>query len=141
MELKEKQIAEAITRMQMLHLLGKVRTDFKRSGRVYYSERQTRIMDGVLYYLDNKPEFVELKKAFEDKYGALVYHCQLVNTNFGLMLSMLYVSENEEEWNLDRSCLSHNETYAYVCNLSCPQDSEIGLIGIRPVNGGITRTW
>ena len=106
-------------------------------------EKIITFFKGLLYtyYLDNKPEFVELKKAFEDKYGALVYHCQLVNTNFGLMLSMLYVSENEEEWNLDRSCLSHNETYAYVCNLSCPQDSEIGLIGIRPVNGGITRTW
>lgn len=141
MELKAKQIQEAVLRMQMLRIMGKVRNDFQRGGRVYYSERQNRIFDGILYYLDNNSTFEKLKKDFELKYGALVYHAQLVHTEIGDMLSLLYVSKNEEEWNLDKNDLLHGQTYAYVYNLTCPDDSEVGLIGIRPVNGGVTRTW
>lgn len=140
-EIRTLQVNEALTRMQMLNIMGSVRNAFKRSGRVFYSERQSKFMDGILYYLDNNPKYVKFVKEFEKKYNTVVYHAQLIHTNIGTMLSLLYVSSETEEWPLDRRDLANGEVYAYVVNLDCPDDSEIGLIGVKPVNGGITRTW
>lgn len=141
MQLKEQQKQEALERMHMLKIMGNVRNAFRQSERVFYSERQNKFFDGILYWLDNKEEYIKIKNDFENEYGALVYHAQLTHTAFGNLLSFLYVSKHEDEWNDDKSMLKHGTTYAYVYNLSNPDMSEIGAIGVAPCNGGITRTF
>ena len=135
-ELKNKQKQEAIKRMKMLHLMPQVIKDFEKNNKVYYSERQNKIFNAILYWLDNNKEYMDLVKEFEEKYQALVYHSQLTHTEFGDMLSLLYVSSQEEEWMLDEQDLRDGYTFAYVIN-GC--FSEFGTIGIRPSQGGILR--
>lgn len=50
---------------------------------------------------------------------------------FGRCLALLYVSAEEEEWELDREDLKGRVPLAYVANLDAP---------IAPVNGGLVRT-
>lgn len=138
--LKEKQKAEALKRMRMLNLMSNVIKDFEKKNKVYYSERQNNIFNAILYWVDNKKEYVDLVNEFEKKHNALVYHCQLTHMEFGDCLSLLYVSQNEEEWEQDTNDIREGYAFAYVANLDCPQDSEFGTIGIRPSQGGVLRT-
>lgn len=149
-ELKTQQKTEALERMRMLNILGKVRNDFRLSGRVYYSERQNKFFDGILYWLDNEPRYIGIKKAFEKQTGALVYHAQVTHLVDGDMLSLLYVSPNQSEWNLDREDIKNGQAVAHCIMLEgstdevCEEDeyfAESGYIGIKSVNGGITRLW
>ena len=55
-------------------------------------------------------------------------------------LALLYVSAEEEEWELDREDLEGRVPLAYVANLDAPDCSELGSIGIAPANGGLVRT-
>lgn len=140
MTLKEKQKQEALKRMQMLQLMNEVRNDFKKTGRVYYSERQNSMFNAVLYWLDNNPEYVKIVKDFEKKHNALVYHCQLTHFEFGSCLSLLYVSGEEDEWQMENDDLSEGYPLAYVVSLDNESYSEFGSIGVRPSMGGIVRT-
>jgi len=140
-ERKEQLKEEAIARMRLLRLMPKIIGEFKRSNRVYYSERQNAMFNAVLYWLDNKPEWVEFVKDFENKNNCLVYHCQLTYTEFGDMLSLLYVDNDETEWELEKEAIANGQTLAYVHNLSDTDLSEYGMIGVKPSMGGITRTW
>lgn len=138
--LLERQKQEALTRMQMLGLMGNVRKAF-RNGTLYYSERQNAYFNAVLYFLDNNPDWAAKIRELEQDKGILVYHAQLTHTSMGDMLSLLYVSKHETEWALDRKALAQAETCAYVMNLDDPDCSEFGWIGIKPAMGGVVRTW
>lgn len=139
--LKEQQKTEALARMKMLKIMGNVCNAFRISNRVFYSERQNQIFDGILYWLDNEDEYVKIKNDFEKETGALVYHAQLTHTEFGDLLAFLYVSKRKSDWDIDKDMLKNGETIAYVYNLTDPNLSESGLIGVAPRNGGITRTY
>ena len=78
--------------------------------------------------------------SFEEEYNAVVYHVIHSHTNFGELLSLLYVSEHEEEWEYDREDLEEGIAVAYVENLTYWDCSEMGSIGIEPRNGGLART-
>lgn len=112
---RDLQKAEAIERMRMLHLHSNVINEFRNQGRVNLSE-------------------------FEKKHNALVYHVIHNNTVFGEMLAFLYVSDSEEEWDMDRGDLKNGITLAYVENVSNKCCSEFGSIGIQPSLGGLVRT-
>ena len=140
MNLKEKQKQEALKRMQALQLMNEVRKDFRDNDRVYYSERQSAFFNAVLYWLDNNNEFVKIVKEFEKKTNALVYHCQLTHFEFGDCLSLLYVSAEEDEWEMENNDLNEGYPLAYVVNLDNESYSEFGSIGVRPSMGGIVRT-
>lgn len=140
MNLKEKQKAEALKRMSILKIMKEVRDDFKNNNKVYYSERQNRIFNAVLYWLDNNEEWEQMVKEFETKHNYLVYHCQLTHFEFGDCLSLLYVSNEESEWEQDKQDLKDGYAFVYAKNLECDYDSDWGTIGIAPSMGGITRT-
>ena len=142
-ELRQLQKAEAIKRLELLKLLPNVITDFKNNDTVYYSERQNKIFDGILYWISNNEDYERLVKEFEENYDALVYHAQLTRLSYGLCLSMLFVSKYQEEWEMEREAITNPydgviDTYAYVANLNEPDFSEIGRIGIIRKNGGIS---
>lgn len=145
-ELRQLQKAEAIKRLELLKLLPNVITDFKNNDTVYYSERQNKIFDGILYWISNNEDYERLVKEFEENYDALVYHAQLTRFSYGLCLSMLFVSKYQEEWKMEREAITNPydgviDTYAYVANLNEPDFSEIGRIGIIRKNGGISRVY
>lgn len=140
---RQEQKQEALKRMKLLKLHNNVINEFKKEDVVYYSERQNRIFDGILYWVSNKPEFVEIIKEFETEYNALVYHAQLTRTTFGDCLTLLYVSQYDEEWQMDLDALKEQEihTCAYVVNLDEPDFSEFGYVGLIRKNGGISRVY
>lgn len=145
-ELRQLQKAEAIKRLELLKLLPNVITDFKNNDTVYYSERQNKIFDGILYWISNNEDYERLVKEFEENYDALVYHAQLTRFSYGLCLSMLFVSKYQEEWEMEREAITNPydgviDTYAYVANLNEPDFSEIGRIGIIRKNDGISRVY
>ncbi len=139
--LKEQQKTEALERMKMLKIMGRVCNEFRQSGRVNYSERQNPVFDGILYWLDNEDKYVKIVKDFEERTGYLVYHAQLTHTGFGDLLALLYVSDRPSEWDEDKYMLKQGDAVAYVHNLTDEHLSETGLIGVAPRNGGITRTY
>lgn len=61
-ELRQLQKAEAIKRLELLKLLPNVITDFKNTDTVYYSERQNKIFDGILYWISNNEDYERLVK-------------------------------------------------------------------------------
>lgn len=140
MTLRERQKEEAIKRMKTLGLMSNVIKDFEKNNKVYYSERQNAFFNAILYWIDNEPEFIKTVKQFEKKHNALVYHCQLTHLECGDVLSLLYVSTNENEWQQDKEQLTQGIAYAYVKNLKSDYDSEFGSIGVRPSMGGVLRT-
>ena len=138
---KEMQINEAVERLQLLDLHKNVLKDFKR-GVVNYSERTP--LGGILYYVDGEKKFLETIKAFEEEYGGIVYHCTHENTEFGELLTMLYVSKHEDEWETDRKDLTikYNGAKiltAYVKNLTFPELSEFGSVALVERGGGLIR--
>ena len=140
---------EAIERMRMLSFHPNVEKEWEEDEKVNYSEpvKLGRAVVGVLYWLDNQPEFAEAVREAEEEFGIKVYHALHTNTEFGDLLSCLYVGSNEEIWPQDRSDLERKmpdgsrEVMAYVINLSDPMLSEFGYIGIKEACGGLIRVY
>lgn len=130
---------EALLRMKMLGLSENVIKDFEEEGRVYYSERINPTFDGILYWLDNKETWQKFVSDFEKEYNALVYHAQLSHLVFGDCLSLLFVSNYPEEWDVDKKDLENSLPFVYVWNMTDTELSEFGTIGLKPKNGGVTR--
>lgn len=139
---KELMFTEALERMNIINFLPAVREDFKKSKRLYYSERSP--LGGILYWLDNNPEWAEKVKQIEEKLDILVYHVTHEYTQFGELLTLLCVTSYEEEWVYERNDLRDkvgNKFYAfaYVLNLDCPEYSEFGTVVMREGSGGLIR--
>lgn len=139
-DIREKQTQEAVRRMKMLRLHPNAINDFK--GATYENDGEKLINYseyGVLYWIEDE-EWKNIIATFEEEYDCVVYHAILSHTTCGDMLSLLYVSSTEEEWDMDRRDMMYGYVYAYVSNLSCPSLSEIGSICIEPRFGGVIRT-
>ena len=91
---RAKMVEEAVDRMRRLGMMPQVITKFRKQGTVLKSETA-----GILYDLND-----EEKKAvadWEEKSGGIVYAAILSNMVFGRCLALLYISAEEEEWELD----------------------------------------
>ena len=138
---KEKIFEECLRRMKALklHDEGKFSCvgSFKEDQKPWKSE-----FDGILYWLDEDEE--QAVKEFEEKHqGYKVYHCIKSHTEFGELLSMLYVNGNDEEFEEDKENFDYDiadgYAFAYVKNLTDDWSSEFGSIGIQSINGGVQR--
>lgn len=130
---RAKMVEEAVSRMVCLGMIPQAITKFRKQGEVLKSE-----VAGFLYELDERE-----KKAvadWEKESGGIVYAAILNKMSFGKCLSLLYVSAENEEWEMDREDIAERTPYAYVANLDAPEWSELGSIGIIPANGGLKRT-
>lgn len=143
-ELREKQKQEALKRLKILqkdYLVHKnVLKEFKENETIYYSENFGGYMQGILYWLHNKSQYVEKVKEIEEKRNIYVYKCILSHTNFGDILDCLYISSDEESWEYEREQLENDGIVdSYCINLSDEYCSEFSCIEIIGVNGGLTR--
>ena len=130
--------SEAIKRMKALNLYPNIINEFEKDGTLNCSENRV----GALYWLDD--EMKDAVSQIESRYDLLVYHCTLDYTEFGRLLTCLYVSSTPDEWGMDNEDLildEDNTCYplAYVINLDDDTCSEFGSVGIRLMNGGVVR--
>ena len=130
---KEQMKQEALARMKLLKLYSVLLEDFE-DGKISYSEGEF----GRLYRVKRKVE--EVVQKFENRTGYLVYHVINNDTSIGHMLTLLYVSTEMDEWAADKQDLQEGCPLAYVENLTYPDCSEFGSVGVKPFNGGVVRT-
>lgn len=129
----EEKKTEAIRRMEKLKLNPDIISEFSNENIIKVTD-----MKGNISNIDD--ENLKYVKAFEQRYGTLVYHVMHSDTEFGELLTMMYVSDHSEEWTYDYNMLDDKIAYAYVENLSEELFSEIGSVGFISINGGLVRT-
>ena len=111
---------------------------FRKTGEVWKSESL-----GYLYWLDDDEQ--KIVAEFENKNkGYKVYHCIRSYTEFGELLTLLYVNgANKECFDEDKEYFDYDIdngfTFAYVKNLDSDFCSEFGSIALRSINGGVQR--
>lgn len=137
-----KQKKEAIRRMEGLvkkYDLNPNLIKYLKNDRPYYSY----LICGLVGCIDTITYDDVIYKAaidFEKKYDAYVYHAIESYTNYGRLISYLFVSKYEEEWNcecpLDKSY--DNYLSAYVYNVD-DDYGEIGSIKVSSDGGAIIR--
>jgi len=132
--IEEKKV-EAIRRMKLINLMPEIIEQFKENDMVHYSEHM-----GILYWLSNKPKWVEKVKELEEQYRILVYHAELSYLEFGTCLTLFYVSDYKDEWERDRQDLIEMNPIVYVWNIDNERCSEFGSITFKSLNGGVKRT-
>lgn len=133
----EAQKQEAIDRMNMLHLHPDVIQAYE-DGYICQSQEPY----GALY--DISKEQQAKISSLEKKYDMKVYHVihgsyEFYTDEVMSFNTYLYVSSHPEEWAEDRSLLQQGLQYSYVENILDEHLSEIGLIGMAPSYGGLTR--
>lgn len=143
-ELREKQKQEAIKRLEILekeYLVHKnVLKEYKEDETIYYSENFGGFYNGILYWLHNRKDFINIVKEIEEKRNIYVYHCILNHYKGVDVLSMLYISADEENWEYEKNQLKDNGYIdVCICDLSCDFYSEFGSVEITGVNGGLNR--
>ena len=132
----ERKKEEALARMRALKIFPETVTQFKEDGYVSVSEPPF----GAFFWAG--AEDLKRIENFERKYNALVYVVIRSYTSLGKMDSYLFVSDYDEEWEMDRKGIKNGEVLAYVYNHDMPDCSEIGGIGIVPTAAAeLRRIW
>ncbi len=134
MATRKDQKVEALIRMKRLGLHENAIREFKNTEKLNMSEPPF----GALFWMDEK--YQEAVKDFEKEFNCLAYHVAHNHTEFGEILTVLYVSSYEEEWLMDMNDLENGTPLCYVINLDTPCFSEFGHCQIVPVAGGVLRT-
>lgn len=129
---REEQKAEAVERMKRWCIVADAIKQFEKKDTVMYSDR------GLLYWLTKDQK--QAVKEFEEEYGGLVYMVIHNFTEFGEMLSLLYVGKDKTHWEEDREDIKQGCAFAYVKNLDDDLCSECGMIGVANRYGGLVRT-
>jgi hypothetical protein len=137
MELKKK-VDEAVLRMKKLELFDPIIKGFEKDQSLLeYSEPTP--LGGILYWISNNPEWEKMIKEFEEKSNSLVYHVIHSYTEFGELLDLLFVSDDEDEWEYDLEDLDDGYAMSYCINLTDQMFSEYGTIAVKQVAGGLLR--
>lgn len=133
---REVKKAEAIARMKMWGIFPETIKQFEVDGKVSESAPPF----GACFWLDD--EQLARVRQFERDYNALVYHVVHSYTEFGELENYLYVSDYEEEWQMDRDALKAGEQCVYVFNKDAEFCSEFGTVGLELAPAaGLRRTW
>ena len=129
---------EAINRMKELGLFAPCIKAFKSRDEVQLSEQT-----GGLYEFSVDRELTAKVQEFERKNNALVYH--VIHTLMRLdgevmdMYSFLYVSDYQEEWEMDQNDIKEGYALVYVWNKTIDYFSEFGSIAVKEKFGGLVR--
>ena len=126
--------AEAIKRMKVLDLYKPYINLFEKDNQIFLSE-----MTGGVYEFYENTALIEKVKEFEAEHNALVYHVIHTMTGFGELYSFLYVSDYEEEWEMDNEDIADGYVMSYVWNKTDEWCSEFGSIAVKNRFGGIVR--
>ncbi len=129
---------EAIKRMKALELFAPCVKAFKDRNEVQLTEPT-----GGLYEFSSNENLTAKVQEFEKKNNALVYH--VIHTPMRLdgevmdMYNFLYVSDYQEEWEVDNADIKEGYVFAYVWNKTIDYFSEFGSIAVKGMFGGLVR--
>lgn len=129
---------EAIKRMKELGLFAPCIKAFKDRNEVQLSEPT-----GGLYEFSADKELTTKVKEFEEQNNALVYHVIhspiKIDGDFMDMYNFLFVSDYEEEFEVDNNDIKHGCVFTYTWNKTFDYFSEFGSIAVKPMFGGLVR--
>ena len=131
--MKEKMKQEAVERMEMLGISPTAIKIFEEDGEVGLS------VSPAFPICEITPEYKKLIDKWEEKTGSMAYHAIYNGADVGALLSILFVSSDEEEWELDKRDMEAGCPMAYVFNLDIPEFSEYGSISVKNVDGILER--
>ncbi len=146
-DLREKQKQEAIKRLELLqkeYLVHKnVLKEFKEDGTIYYSESFGGFYSGILYWLNNREDFLNIVNEIEKKKDIFIYHCILNHYKDNRdVLTMLYISADEENWGFEKNQLINDGFIdVCICNLDCKSFFDFRNAEIIGVNGGLDTVY
>lgn len=135
----QRQIAQAV--LKAYHIHPSVSNAFRKGSknhRLYYSERASKAFPAILYWLDNKPEYLSIVNDFASKTGCMPFHATLTHFEFGDCLDILYVPADSAEVEEFLTEARNGYFRSYCFNLS-DEMGESGYIKVRPAMGGIER--
>lgn len=92
--------------------------------------------DGFITF-DRLFQILQEIKELQLKYGGLAYYITY-DKNYPFV-NVLWLSSNEEEWEMDYEDIQNDLSFAYVLNLNDDMLSEFGTIGISNINNQIVR--
>lgn len=145
---RERKIEEAVRRMKTLGVIDDAISQFQKDGIVMVSEPPF----GALYTIDEEQK--KLVEEFENEHNAVVYMVVKCYSTIGKMDSFLYVSDYEDEWEMEavwfvvedeetetnNPDMSDGYIMSYTHNYDAPECSEFGEIRVRQSFGGLLRT-
>jgi hypothetical protein len=148
---------EAVRRLKMINYYAPAIERFEKEGVIMFSEgalakivfenegktsEHLADMRGMLYEItpDSEPKFYKAVKDFEQENECLAYAGIHTKTEFGELLTILYVTIHKQEWGMDNEDLKEKAPCAYVVNFDTPEFSEFGSVGIECINGGLYQT-
>lgn len=128
---------EAIKRMKELGLFAPCIKAFKRD------EVQLSEPTGGLYEFSSDKELTAKVQEFEKENNALVYHVihtpTMIDGEAMDMYNFLYVSDYQEEWEMDQNDIKEGYALVYVWNKTIDYFSEFGSIAVKEKFGGLVR--
>lgn len=140
-EIKDEAINRIKTLIERCNLNPNVLKYFN-EGKVYYSYLTANGSMGSIDTISYDKDYEKVVKDFEEKHpDYIVYHAIESITTHGKLLSLLYVSDDKEEWESER-LENDNSIMSYVFNLDNPDLSEFGYIAIDGFmeSGALVRT-
>ncbi len=133
---REKKKIEAVARMKKWGIFEDTIKQFEDADLV--SESVPPV--GACFWLSEEQK--KRVEQFERTHDALVYHVIHSYTNIGELENYLYVSDYEEEWEMDHEAIEDGRQLVYVLNHDMPDCSEFGSIGVALTPAaGLRRTW
>ena len=132
---RETKKEEAIKRMKAMNIYSEAIKQFKNADIVMVSEPPL----GGLFWLNDEEK--EMVSKFEQENNALVYLVVRSFTNLGTMDNIFYVSDYQDEWEMDNADLNENYACVYVINHDMPDCSEFGSIAWKSIGGGALRAF
>ena len=127
--MREKQVEEAVLRMDLMGIHEDVIIMFQKSGDVTLSE------NGKYYPLDD--QLKEDIRRFEQEHESTVFLVVRMNTVYGQLDSLLFVGKYDEEWEMSREDLEDGYALSYTINRDYPDCSEMGSISFRATPEGV----
>lgn len=129
---------EAIKRMEALGLFAPCIKAFKNRDEVQLTEPT-----GGLYEFSSNKELTAKVQEFEKEHNALVYHVihtpAMIDGEAMDMYNFLYVSDYQEEWEMDQNDIKEGYALVYVWNKTIDYFSEFGSIAVKEKFGGLVR--
>ena len=126
---------EAIKRMKAMNIYSDAIKQFKNDDIVMVSEPPL----GGLFWLNDEEK--EMVSKFEQENNALVYLVVRSFTNLGIMDNIFYVSDYQDEWEMENEDLKDHYAFVYVVNYDMPDFSEFGSIAWKSIGGGVLRVF
>lgn len=113
--------------------------DWVRDGKILISETMDLFGEGILFTLDEKPEYAPYIEKIESERNVKVFMGIVTHTTIGTLLALMFVAATESEWEAERNFMKkHHIHNAFVFNLE-EGICELGSIQYEVMGGGLVR--